>query len=165
MGQQMATMTLGPAGFSRVPGPYMPFGGPFEQLVSSNPSTVTVRRTDNGDVYTFQGAFNGAGTFTSIAGTINSLTLADSGGQTVYAFTGLSMPFAGANSYLSYANGANGSQNWYSDSVEFATGFEQFAIGAGGTVNGGVGNDTVIWVNGNQTYNGGGGTNTVDFSA
>jgi hypothetical protein len=133
---------------------YLPFGGSGETLLSSTTSQVVVRVASSNETYTFAGAFNGASSFGSIAGTINSIVVNTAANQLDWQVTSTNMPFGPASqtgSYLSFAN----AQNYF--------GFEFEAIGTSGQLFGDAGNDGFVGFTGNHIIDGGGGTDTLDY--
>ena len=142
------TLTIGSAAFDMTKAFYMPYGGQFETLVSASPTTIVVKLS-TGEVYTFQGAFGFFGAFGSTTGTINSIKDDDASNNLIYSFTNLSLSFS---TYLSYAT------------VQNSPNFLEAVLGPNGAVIGGPGNDYFIALTPATSYDGGGGTNTLDFS-
>jgi Ca2+-binding RTX toxin-like protein len=127
---------------------YLPYGGFFETIVSASPTTLVVSLS-TGNIYTFDGAFAYAGSLGGTDGTINSLTNVSATGELIYSFTNIYFNF---RNFLSFAN------------VQDFMGFEKVALGTNGAVIGGDGSDYFIGIVPTTDFDGGGGSNTLDFS-
>jgi hypothetical protein len=149
------TLTIGPLGGTMNSQLYMPDGAlGFEIPTTVLPTLVVVDIPGTGETWTAAGDFTygSSNIWPFLTGSVNSIEYQNAQGTLLYGLTGLDFS---VSSYLKYAE----SGNWI--------GFEEAALGTNGEIVGtGNGDDYFLGLApGSYTYTGGGGTNTLDYSA